>query len=566
MAKQSPLAYLPEVSGQERPDTNVQTEEALNTLLEALERRRAKPMFDPVGLATAGGFMKPTKTGSGFEALSNAIEAYTGARQGERQREIEDAQQYLGVVGQLGEIERRKRRDKQFQGLFGGTPQTTLGVAPSARPAEEEIVVTDKRVEQRGVPGSENLTPPGLPQSKGYPLLPANENIQTGREYLRGAYLEGKVDYSEALKNAQEVERKRYEVRENGIVDLRTGLFYPTPKGELVERQIRNPNTGVTDTFKIPAGVAMQLDHLQSIGDDDSYDKLARRFTEGRSRAAVSGDAGAKVSGAAPSVSAGRPGVAQAQTGGPKSETQKKEEAVRREKRAEEETKLDVEAEAALGANSKSAREMFNATQRLQKAVTESPLVIGVLQSPTLSSAVLSLIDEGVQIGNTTIRLGGLQSAIIKSLPGVKEEDIANLERVLSSLAEIELKYTQLYLKGQGQVTEGERLIVRRLAGTEKSSPLFLKTQAKLIQMRSQFDIDVIDTFRRLKEQNPNTTWTQFQRSPAYREMENDYDRQIAKEFDLKPAIPSGERDSSGTKFPEVKDFQEKLQQRRSAQ
>jgi hypothetical protein len=313
MAKPSPLAYLPEVSGQERPDTNVQTEEALTTLLEALERRRAKPMFDPVGLATAGGFMKPTKTGSGFEALSNAIEAYSGARQGERQREIEDAQQYLGVVGQLGEIERRKRRDKQFQGLFGGAPQTTLGVAPSARPAEEEIVVTDKRVEQRGVPGSEKFTPPGLPQGKGYPLLPANENIQTGREYLRGAYLEGKVDYSEALKNAQEIERKRYEVRENGIVDLRTGLFYPTPKGELVERQLRNPNTGLTDTFKIPAGVAMQLDHLQSIGDDDSYDKLARRFTEGRSRAGVSGDAGAKVSGAAPSVSAGRPGVAQAQ-------------------------------------------------------------------------------------------------------------------------------------------------------------------------------------------------------------------------------------------------------------
>jgi hypothetical protein len=128
MAKQSPLAYLPEVSGQERPDTNVQTEEALNTLLEALERRRAKPMFDPVGLATAGGFMKPTKTGSGFEALSNAIEAYTGARQGERQREIEDAQQYLGVVGQLSEIERRKRRDKQFQGLFGmGTSDHTWG-------------------------------------------------------------------------------------------------------------------------------------------------------------------------------------------------------------------------------------------------------------------------------------------------------------------------------------------------------------------------------------------------------------------------------------------------------
>ena len=142
------------------------------------------------------------------------------------------------------------------------------------------------------------------------------------------------------------------------------------------------------------------------------------------------------------------------------------------------------------------------------------------------------------------------------------KEDIANLERVLSSLAEIELKYTQLYLKGQGQVTEGERLIVRRLAGTEKSSPGFLKTQAKLIQMRSQFDIDVIDTFRRLKEQNPNTTWTQFQRSSAYREMENDYDKQIAKQFDLEPAIPSSERGKASSGNFSVEAFKKKLEER----
>lgn len=553
MAKQSPLTYLPEISGQERPDINVQTEEALSTLLDALERRREKPMFDPVGLATAGGFMKPTKTGSGFEALSNAIEAYTGARQRERQEEIEEAQQYLGVVGQLGEIERRKRRDKQFQGSLGMGPQTTLG-APSVT---EEITVKERGPRGELVEGSEALTPPGLPQGKGIQLLPANKNIQTGRQYLRGAFVEGKIDYSEALKNAQEIEKKRYEVRENGIVDLATGLFYPTPKGELVERQLRDPDSGATGTFKIPSGIAMQLDHLQAIGDDESYDKLARRAL-GRREARR----GAEAQGQAPRVSGAAPSGGRAPEGGLKSEQQKEVEKITRQKRAEEETKLDVEAEAALGANSKSAREMFNATQRLQKAVTESPLVIGVLQSPTLSNAVLSLIDEGVQIGNTTIRLGGLQSAIIKSLPGVTKEDIANLERVLSSLAEIELKYTQLYLKNQGQVTEGERLIVRRLAGTEKSSPEFLKTQAKLIQMRSQFDIDVIDTFRRLKEQNPNTTWTQFQRSSAYREMENDYDKQIAKQFDLEAAIPSSERGKSGSGDFSVEAFKKKLEER----
>jgi hypothetical protein len=366
--------------------------------------------------------------------------------------------------------------------------------------------------------------------------------------------LEGKLDPSEALLKAAELQRNRFQIGDYGAYDRRSGFLFEFPKGELVERQIFG------STYKIPQKMASQLDFYQYSGDRESYNKIANRAL-GREEVPSTQSTVSKPK-ETPSTRPSALAQPARESGGMKSEIQKEEEALRRKKRAEEETKLDVEAEAALGANSKSAREMFNATQRLQKAVTESPLVIGVLQSPTLSNAVLSLIDEGVQIGNTTIRLGGLQSAIIKSLPGVKEEDIANLERVLSSLAEIELKYTQLYLKGQGQVTEGERLIVRRLAGTEKSSPLFLKTQAKLIQMRSQYDIDVIDTFRRIKEQNPNTTWTQFQRSPSYREMENDYDRRLAKEFDLEPAIPSGERGKTGSGDFSVEAFRKKLEER----
>jgi hypothetical protein len=540
MAKQAGLTFLPEVSGQERPDVNVQTEEALQKLLDALEARKEKPMFDPVALSTVGAFMRPTKTGSGFEAIANAIEGYTGARQTQRERELEDAKQYLGVVSQMGEIERRKLRDRQFQ--------TALGMgAPVAE--TEEITVTDKRTPQGPVVrGSETIAPPGLEGQMGIQIGRPDPSILTGKEFLRGAFSEGKMDFTEATQKAAELDRKRYEVRENGIYDLRTGLFYPSPKGELVERQIFG------STYKVPQNIAMQLDHFQATGDRQNYERMANRAL-GR-EAEPSRGAEARP-GARPGAPAGAP------TGGVKSEAQKSEEKVRRERRAEEETKLDVEAEAALGSNSKAAREMFNAAQRLQKATTESPMVFGLLQSPTIGNAILSLIDEGIQAGNTTIRLGGLQSAILKSIPGVTKDDITNLERAYSALAEIELKYTQLYLKGQGQVTEGERLIVRKLAGTEKNTPEFLNTQAKLIQMRSQYDIDVIDTFRRLKDQNPDMTWTQFQRGPAYRAMEDDFNKQIAKEFDLEPAVPSrGRGASKGDPF-NLESFNQTLKERK---
>ena len=546
MAKQSPLTYLPEVSGQERPDINVQTEEALNTLLNALEVRRQKPMFDPVGLATAGGFMKPTKTGSGWEALSNAIEAYTGARQSERQREIEDAQQYLGVIGQLGEIERRKRRDQQFMSSLGMKPETTLG-APRLT---EEITVKERGPRGELVEGSEAYTPPGLEPTKGIQLLPPNKNIQTGRQYLRGAFLEGKVDYSEALKNAQEMERKRYEVRENGIVDLSTGIFYPTPKGELVERQLRDPDTGATGTYKIPSGIAMQLDHFQMMGKQDEYDALARRAL-GRREARPPREVGVQ-----PGAPAARPGA-----GGLKTERQKKIEEERAKTTAVEEAKVDVEKEAALGANDDSARIMFQNAQILQDMARKSPQVFGLLQTPTVAAAIGTAIDEGISIGNTRISLGGFYDALLK-VSGVKQEDIANLEIAASALAELELKYTQLYLKGQGQVTEGERLIVRRIAGTPKNSPEFITQKAKLIEMRSQYDIDVIDRFRDLKEQNPDMTWSQFERSKTFRDMRDDYNKRVSNAFGLKAAVPSGKRGQKSSSSLDVNSMREALESR----
>ena len=253
-AKAGALTYLPEPYGEERPAINIETEEALNTLLEALEARRNR-RFDPRMLALAEGFLGPTRTGSAFEGIGRAVGKYREADERERQEDIEYAQQRLGIVGQMAEIERRRQRDK----LFG----RSLGMEP-AQPSQA----------QNFVAGSEVYSPPGVSSMPGIQLMPPNRSIQTGRQYLQSAYLEGKVDYSQALKEAQDIERKRYEVRENGIVDLATGLFFPAPKGDPVRRQIK----GFDGTFEIPVSQAYLLDFYDSIGDKESYDKLARRI------------------------------------------------------------------------------------------------------------------------------------------------------------------------------------------------------------------------------------------------------------------------------------------------
>jgi hypothetical protein len=536
----SPLSYRPEIPGEERPEENILAEQALENMMGALERRKQKPFLDPTMLQLAAGFLAPTRTGSAFESIGNAARAYAGAKELERQREAEDIAFETGVLGQASAIAQSRARDLAFRTGMEQDPRFGLTVK-----------------------GSEVLTPEGLKEVvgniPGVFVAPPNPNFPDSKSLLNSIWREGKKSHSEALKEVADLEYKRYDIKDGSVFDRRTGLGWKIPTGERVEFTGANGST-----YKVPAEDAVYLYHQQRHGKVNEYNERAKTLNLPLLQAPSGASARAEAPSGAPArlgAPAGAPSGAPA--GGLKSEAQKSEEKVRRERRAEEETKLDVEAEAALGSNSKAAREMFNAAQRLQKATTESPMVFGLLQSPTIGNAILSLIDEGIQAGNTTIRLGGLQSAILKSIPGVTKNDITNLERAYSALAEIELKYTQLYLKGQGQVTEGERLIVRKLAGTEKNTPEFLNTQAKLIQMRSQYDIDVIDTFRRLKDQNPDMTWTQFQRGPAYRAMEDDFNKQIAKEFDLEPAVPSRGRGASKNDPFNLESFNQTLKERK---
>ena len=58
-----PLPYQPVLPGEVIPEQNIATEQALENMMAALERRKQKPFFDPTLLSVAAVFLTPTKTG-----------------------------------------------------------------------------------------------------------------------------------------------------------------------------------------------------------------------------------------------------------------------------------------------------------------------------------------------------------------------------------------------------------------------------------------------------------------------------------------------------------------------
>jgi hypothetical protein len=155
-----------------------------------------------------------------------------------------------------------------------------------------------------------------------------------------------------------------------------------------------------------------------------------------------------------------------------------------------------------------------------------------------------------------------------KMMPNVKQEDLDAVTNAAADLAEIELAYTQLYLSKQGAVTEGERVIVRKLGGGVSQSPGVLKARMQLLKERSQYDIDRVDAFRQWQEQNPSGTIDQFDRSTDAKNLKSTFEKRLSTIFGGAPAIPSRERKAAepptSKDTPSNEDLRKKLDKWRS--
>jgi hypothetical protein len=481
-AKAAPLTFLPEPYGEERPMTNVETEEALQKLLEALEARRNRG-YDPRMLALAEGFLGPTRTGSAFEGIGRAVGKFREADERERQEELEIAQQRLGLIGQMGEIERRKQRDKLFGRSLGLEPGPDVSQAAAA-------------------PGSEAYSPPGVGSMPGIQLMPPNRNIQTGRQYLQSAYLEGKEDYSAALAKAQDIEKKRYEVRENGIVDLATGLFFPVPKGEPVRRQIK----GFDGTFEIPTSIAYLLDFYDAIGDRENYDKLAKRAIGKEEK-----PAGAP--GAAPTTA---PTIAPISTP-TGSRTIKSREDLEVEAAARKAT-AETEARGAAEQEVKRRNEIIDAGDKAGASIIlannfrafanrpDADQIFGFAARPELKYQIVRLLTSGVGLPGASVGVPELLESV--RAMELNKDQMTAFQTFAQLTTELSLRMSEAV---KGSVSNYEQGLFQKAVVNVEDLPTTIKMKADMLDARARFDREVA---RKFEESGMKVS--QFKKSPEY--------------------------------------------------
>ena len=472
-------------------------------MLDSLDARKNQ-MFDPQLLALAEGFLKPTQTGSFGESLGYAVAGARQAGEVEAKRARELAEARLGLAGQQVGIQRQKARERMFQQAMG----EPTGVPAAAGEGEGAPTPSAGATGPSGGPVGASDVAAGVAQAGagrltgGIPLSPPDKSFPTYRQFMAQQAQDPSVSFAEATKRWQDLQAKRTEVREGGVFDRASGMFYPTPKADTVERQIAG------QTYKVPSTWALQY---------DSADPQTRRMME---REYLSGGAEA---GAEPGAA---PGAV-----GPKSESQRAVEKIQRETRAQKLAETAAQREAEAMPRLETAMRLDQVSRRLMGYVSRSSQAFGIFQKPGVMPAIAGLINEGISAGSTRIAMGGFEDAMRKADKNIKQADLDNISRAVGDFAELELQFRRLYLTGQGSVSNMEAQVVQRVPGSVSDSPGALMTKAKLLQMRAQHETRVGQTWREMKRQNPELSYLDFEMSPVYENMVKQYDDALLKEF-----------------------------------
>jgi hypothetical protein len=172
----------------------------------------------------------------------------------------------------------------------------------------------------------------------------------------------------------------------------------------------------------------------------------------------------------------------------------------------------------------------------------------GILARPGVVAAFGELIREPLKFGDISVGVSNIEK-IIRTAGGTQEE-INAAAIVARNIAKLELGFSQAF-KGQGQVSDNERLIVRNVGPQISDNPKVAALKAESIIARAEFDNAMATKFAQWQEGHPNGTVRQFKGSPEYNTIKVGYDNKLGNlltKYGMTPARVEGSKSTSEPK------------------
>ena len=451
----------------------------LQKMIESFKGRTANLGYDPKMLALSKGFLTPGKTGNFFESLGTAFEGYGQAAQEEQKIKLEDELNKEKLLGlQLGQTEKDYALEKELKG------KQYLQDVVSGKLGRTGAPTTLARTEKLSVPDA-------------YSLINEAKNPQSGVRITKEMIVAAPTKDTQALlEKLYDNQQKELELEQKEFGSTKMTLpVIGEPIENLTIKQAREIEKLDMATRNMP------IEERTAIFNQYYQDKgiLGRRAV----------------------VSPTGKTTDQFET------PQQRATRVEGEKETAKETaKSNVKDIEFLETRRDSAVDQINDAKAVYSIATDPKTknAFGILARPGLAAAVGEILREPLKFGDISVGVSNIENIIRKA--GGTQEEINAAAVVARSMAKLELGFSQAF-KGQGQVSDNERLIVRNVGPQISDNPKVAALKAESIIARAEFDSGLATKFAQWQESHPNGTVRQFKGSPEYNSIKVGYDNKL---------------------------------------
>lgn len=171
------------------------------------------------------------------------------------------------------------------------------------------------------------------------------------------------------------------------------------------------------------------------------------------------------------------------------------------------------EAEFRTSTDSKSVAERKTSAERVVNLVQENPKAVGVLAKPGIANALTTIARDGLNTPSGAIGIKTIEDALVLAMPGADQKTVNARKEIAQNLARGALEASKLS-QGQGSVSDFERSMFEKIAGSLADTPELLIKRQKMLIARADLDKQLGGMYRSSKVPNKPTDYESFTARP----------------------------------------------------
>ena len=451
----------------------------LQKMIDSFKNRTSNLGYDPKMLALSKGFLTPGKTGNFFEGLGTAFGGYGEAAQEEQKQNTEDLKTRTDLLGlQLGQTEKDYALEKELAG------KKYLQDVVSGKIGRTGTPTTIARTDKLSVPDA-------------YSLIEGAQDPQSGVRITKEMVVAAPTKETQAiLEKMYDNQQKEDEFQQKEFGSTKTTL----------------PVIG-EPTENITIGQAREIKKLDMATRNMPIEERTAIFNQYYQDKGILGRRDV--------VSTTGKVTQQFET------PQQKTIRLEGEKETVKETaKSNVKDIEFLETRRDSAVDQINDAKAVYSIATDPKTknAFGILARPGIAATVGEILREPLKFGDISVGVSNIENIVRKA--GGTQEEINAAAVVARSMAKLELGFSQVF-KGQGQVSDNERLIVRNVGPQISDNPKVAALKAESIIARAEYDSALANKFAQWQESHPNGSVRQFKGSTEYNSIKVGYDNKL---------------------------------------